>query len=252
MAARCGSLWNWGFGARLLSFGDTTGSNWILLINTGLSVALLLQVNVHLHTHCKFNFHCQSESLPPSQNGALINRQNIAFEITGVNHRTPLMAWEGEQRLPTCGVMSGGCLETRRWAQLLTPSSVCINFEGHPSSLLLKRGLSILHSSMEPHPCPALGLHIPTMALQVGGVAQVLLSPWTAELGAVLQGTQKAVWDVNLSLGGLMNDTGLLLWQGTSPGSAVTKQLLNRFLSSQCFCGCHWHSEDALGNFQFW
>lgn len=138
MAARCGSLWNWGFGARLLSFGDTTGSNWILLINTGLSVALLLQANVHLHTHCKFNFHCQSESLPPSQNGALINRHNIAFEITGVNHRTPLMAWEGEQRLPTCGVMSGGCLETRQWAQLLTPSSVCINSEGHPSSLLLK------------------------------------------------------------------------------------------------------------------
>lgn len=105
---------------------------------------------------------------------------------------------------------------------------------------------------MEPHPCPALGLHIPTMALQVGGVAQVLLSPWTAELGAVFQGTQKAVWDINLSLGGLMNDTGLLLWQGTSLGSAVTKQLLNRFLSSQCFCGCQWLSEDALGNFQFW
>lgn len=63
---------------------------------------------------------------------------------------------------------------------------------------------------MEPHPCPALGLHIPTMALQVRGMAQVLLSPWKTELGAVLQGTQKAVWDSSLSSGGLMNVTRLL------------------------------------------
>lgn len=63
---------------------------------------------------------------------------------------------------------------------------------------------------MEPHPCPALGLHIPTMALQVSVMAQVLLSPWKTELVAVLQGTQKAVWDISLSLGGSMNDTRLL------------------------------------------
>lgn len=66
------------------------------------------------------------------------------------------------------------------------------------------------HSSMEPNPCPALSLHIPAMALQVSVMAQVLLSPWKTELVAVLQGTQKAVQDISLSLGGLMNDTRLL------------------------------------------
>lgn len=36
----------WG---QTVAFGDTTGSNWILLINEGISVVLLLQVNVHIH-----------------------------------------------------------------------------------------------------------------------------------------------------------------------------------------------------------
>lgn len=177
--------------------------------------------------------------ISPSQNGALITRQNIAFETICVNHRTPLMGWEGEQYLPTRRIMPGGCLEIRQWAQLLTPSSFCTNSEGQHTSLLLKLSLSIHHSSMEPHPCPALGLHLSIMALQVSGMAEVLPSPWKTGIGAVLRGTQKAVWDISLSLEGLMNDMKLLSWQGTSLGSAVTKQLLNMFVSFQSFCGCH-------------
>lgn len=57
--------------------------------------------------------------------------------------------------------------------------------------------------------------------LQVGGVAQVLLSPWKGELGAVRQGTLEAIWDISLSLVGLMNGVTLPSWQGTSSGSAV-------------------------------
>lgn len=77
--------------------------------------------------------------------------------------------------------------------------------------------LPIHTSSMEPS-LPGIGsahpYYVSCFRLQVNGVAQVLLSPWKGELGAVRQGTLEGIWDICLSLVGLMNGVRLPIVTG--------------------------------------
>lgn len=108
----------------------------------------------------------------------------------------------------------------------------------------MKPGFSLcsvlpIHPSAMERSLPSIGPAHPyrgfSSRLQVGGVAQVLLSPWRGELGAVLQGTLEAIWDISLSLLDLMNGVRLPSWQCTSSGSAVDQTAPEHALTCPAF-----------------
>lgn len=108
-------------------------------------------------------------------------------------------------------------------------------FPIHPSSTEPS-----LHSVRPAHP-----YHGSFFRLQVSGLAQVLLSPWKGELGAVLQGALEVIWDIGLSLVALMNGMRLSSRQGTSSGSAVDQTDSEHPLSQPVFL---WMSLPFRGN----